>query len=85
MAEVYQLYGQRWAIETDLQTLKSTLCLDQLTCVAPDMVAKEIEMAITAYNLVRALMSLASKQSGIPPRGYTFTKVRRISTFSVPP
>jgi len=49
------------------------------------MVAKEIEMAITAYNLVRALMSLASKQSGIPPRGYTFTKVRRISTFSVPP
>lgn len=72
------LYGQRWAIETDLRTLKSTLRLDQLTCATPDMVAKEIDMGITAYNLVRALICLASQQSGIPPRGYRFTKVRRI-------
>jgi hypothetical protein len=70
--QVYELYGQRWAIETDLRTLKCTLCLDQLTCATPDMVAKEIEMGITAYNLVRALISLASQQSGIPPRGYRF-------------
>ena len=76
--EVYQLYGQRWTIETDLRQLKSMLCLDQLTCSTPDMVAKEIEMGITAYNLVLALIGLASKQSGIPPRGYRFTKVRRI-------
>jgi putative transposase len=76
--ETYELYGQRWMIETDLRTLKSTLCLDQLTCTTPDMVAKEIEMGITAYNLVRALIGVASQQSGIPPRGYSFTKVRRI-------
>ena len=76
--ETLDLYGQRWAIETDLRTLKSTLCLDQLTCATPDMVAKEIDMSITAYNLVRALIAVASKQSGIPPRGYRFTKVRRI-------
>lgn len=77
-AEVFELYGQRWAIETDLRTLKSTLQLDQLTCSTPDMVAKEIEMAMAAYNLVRAMIALASEQSGIPPRGYSFTKVRRI-------
>jgi hypothetical protein len=76
--EVFGLYGRRWAIETDLRTLKSTLCLDQLTCSTPDMVAKEIEMGITAYNLVRALIGLASEHSGIPPRGNSFTKVRRI-------
>jgi hypothetical protein len=75
---VYELYGQRWAIETDLRQLKSMLCLDQLTCTTPDMVAKEIEMGITAYNLVRGMIGLASKQSGIPPRRYRFTKVRRI-------
>jgi len=75
---IYDLYGQRWAIETDLRTLKSTLCLDQLTSTTPEMVAKEIEMGITAYNLVRGLIALASQQSGIPPRGYRFTKVRRI-------
>lgn len=76
--KIYELYGQRWAIETDLRQLKQTLSLDQLTCSTPDMVAKEIEMGITAYNLVRALIGLASQQSGIPPRGYRFTKVRRI-------
>lgn len=75
---IYDLYGQRWAIETDLRTLKSSLRLDQLTCETPDMVAKEIQMGITAYNLVRALIAVASQQSGIPPRGYSFTKVRRI-------
>jgi hypothetical protein len=76
--DIYHLYGQRWRIETDLRTLKSTLCLDQLTCATPDMVAKEIEMGITAYNLVRALIGVAAQHSGIPPRGYSFTKVRRI-------
>ena len=76
--EVFALYGKRWSIETDLRTLKSTLCLDQLTCATPDMVAKEIDMGIAAYNLVRALIGFASERSGIPPRGYRFTKVRLI-------
>ena len=61
----FELYGQRWNIETDLRTLKSTLCLDQLTCSTPDMVAKEIDMGIAAYNLVRAMIAFASQQSGI--------------------
>jgi hypothetical protein len=78
LQEVFGLYGQRWAIETDLRTLKSTLCLDQLTSSTPDMVAKEIDMGIAAYNLVRAMIGLASERSGIPSRGYSFTKVRRI-------
>jgi len=76
--EVLSLYGKRWSIETDLRTLKTTLQLEQLTCCTPDMVAKEVDMGIAAYNLVRALICLASEQSGIPPRGYSFTAVRRI-------
>jgi hypothetical protein len=76
--EIFAGYGQRWFVETDLRTLKSTLNLDQLTCTTPDMVAKEIEMGITAYNLVRGTIAIASQQSGIPPRGYRFTKVRRL-------
>jgi hypothetical protein len=42
------------------------------------MVAKEIDMAIAAYNLVRVMIALASQQSGVSPRGYSFTKLRRI-------
>ena len=75
---ILELYGKRWTIETDLRTLKSTLRLDQLTCSTSDMVAKEIDMGVVTYNLVRALIAFASEQSGIPPRGYRFTKVRLI-------
>jgi hypothetical protein len=76
--ELLSAYGQRWKIEVDLRTLKSSLRLDQLTCSTPDMVAKEIDAGIAAYNLVRAITCLASEQSGIPPRAYSFTRVRRI-------
>jgi hypothetical protein len=82
--EALNLYGQRWNIETDLRTLKSTLQLDQLTCRTPEMVAKEITMGMAAYNLVRAVICQASKQSGISPRGYSFTKVRRIVEIFAP-
>ena len=34
--------------------------LQQLTCRTPDMVAKEIDMGIAAYNLVRAVTCLTS-------------------------
>jgi hypothetical protein len=83
-AELFELYGRRWAIETDLRTLKSTLQLDQLTCSTPDMVAKEIDMAMAAYNLVRAMIALAAEHSGVPPRGYSFTKVRNIVEIFAP-
>jgi hypothetical protein len=82
--EVLGLYGQRWAIETDLRTLKSELCMDELTCSTADMVAKEIEMGVAAYNLVRAMIALASQQTGVPPRGYSFTKVRKIVQIFAP-
>lgn len=81
--EVVRLYGRRWAIETDLRTLKSTLGLEQLSCATPEMVAKELNLAMVAYNLVRAVICLASERSGIPPRGFSFTRVARvIETFA---
>jgi len=76
--EVLKLYGQRWNIETDLRSLKSTLQLDQLSCTTPEMVAKELNLAMAAYNLVRAVTCLASQQTSIPPRGFSFTRVRHV-------
>ncbi len=81
--EVMKLYGQRWNIETDLRSLKSTLHLEQLTCTTPDMVAKELNLAMAAYNLVRAVTCLAAERNGIPPRGYSFARVRMaVETFT---
>jgi hypothetical protein len=76
--EVLKLYGLRWNVETDLRTLKSTLRLEQLSCATPEMVAKELNAAMAAYNLVRAVTCLASERSGISPRGYSFTRVRNV-------
>jgi hypothetical protein len=77
-AEVLKLYGQRWNIETDLRSLKSTLHLEQLSCSTPEMVATELNMAMASYNLVRAITCLAAERNGIPPRGFSFTRVRRV-------
>jgi hypothetical protein len=76
--EVLSLYGQRWNIETDLRTLKSTLALEQLSCTTPEMVAKELNMAMAAYNLVRAITYIAAERAGIAPRSYSFTRVRNV-------
>src|SRR5216684_647306 len=37
-----------------------------------------LKLAIAAYNLVRAVAYLASQQTGIPPRSYSFTRVRNV-------
>lgn len=76
--QIVELYGKRWNVETDLRTLKGTLRMDDLTCKTPDMVAKEIYLAIAAYNLVRAVTFLAALKADLPPRRYSFTQVRNV-------
>jgi hypothetical protein len=76
--ETVSLYGQRWKIETDLRTLKTQLQMDQLSCATPEMAAKEIEIAIGAYNLVRAMIGAVAHQNGLQPRDYSFTRASRV-------
>jgi putative transposase len=76
--QVVQLYGKRWTMEVDLRTLKSTLRLDELTCTTTEMVAKEIDVAMLAYNLVRAVIYLTALQAGLEPRAFSFTQVKNV-------
>lgn len=75
MEEVLQLYGRRWTIETDLRSLKRTVQLQHLRAQSQDMLEKEILMAMSAYNLVRAVMCMAARRSRIDPRQLSFTSV----------
>jgi hypothetical protein len=75
---VIELYGLRWNIETDLRSLKNTLRLDQLTSTTEQMVAKEIDVAMMAYNLVRAVTWVAAQKAGLEPRQFSFTRVRNV-------
>ena len=75
---VLDLYGYRWNIETDLRSLKTMLGLDQLSSTTPEMVAKEIDLAMVAYNLVRAVTCVAAEKAGLKPRQFSFTRVRNV-------
>jgi hypothetical protein len=74
--EIVQIYAQRWNVETDLRTIKKTIRLEILRCQTPEMVAKELTLAITAYNLVRAVINESARRTGMNPRRYSFSRVQ---------
>lgn len=73
--EVVAVYGQRWNVETDLRSLKRTVQLHHIPARTPETMEKHLLMAISAYNLVRAVMCLAARRNRIDPRQLSFTQV----------
>lgn len=70
---ILALYGLRWNMETDLRSLKRTVNLHQVTSKSQAMVEKEILMAISAYNVVRAVQYLSASRVGLTPRQLSFS------------
>lgn len=66
------LYARRWQIELFLDDIKTTLHMDRLSCRSPDMVHKELEMHLIAYNLVRSLMGEAAATCHVPLERLSF-------------
>jgi hypothetical protein len=75
-------YGQRWNIETDLRALKRTVQLHHIRARSVDMMEKHLWMAISAYNLVRAVMCLAARRSRLDPRQLSFTQVLTVVDYA---
>ncbi len=73
---ILAIYKLRWNIETDLRSLKRTVELHRITSKTPDMVEKEVLMAICAYNVVRAVMYLSASGAGLTPRQLSFSHVQ---------
>jgi putative transposase len=71
--ELAKLYRQRWLVELDLRTIKSTLHLDVLRCKTPEMACKELRTGLLAYNLIRRNMFAAALASERSPRELSFT------------
>lgn len=72
-SELSKLYRQRWLVELDIRSLKSTLHLDILRCKTPEMVRRELRTGLLAYNLIRRNMFAAAITSGRSPRELSFT------------
>jgi hypothetical protein len=60
------IYRHRWNVELCFDDIKTTLQLDLLSCRTPDMIQKELEMHLVAYNLTRAIMQEAALTCHVP-------------------
>jgi putative transposase len=76
--QIVELYARRWNIETDLRALKQTVRLQHLTAKTTDLMEKELGAAVSAYNLVRAVMVLAARRANLHPRQLSFTYVLNV-------
>jgi hypothetical protein len=70
--EIADLYRMRWHAELDLRCLKTTLGMDVLRCLSPEMIRKEVWAHLLAYNLIRTVMAQAAEAGGFTPRELSF-------------
>lgn len=76
-AEVAELYGQRWQIETNFRHLKQTLGMDVLHCQTVEGVQKELAMYALVYNLVRLVMREAARRQQVAVERISFVDAVR--------
>lgn len=77
VAELAQLYYDRWRVEVNLRHLKQTLHLDVLRCKTEAGVQKEIRMLALVYNLVRLVMLRGAKLQNVPVERISFVDALR--------
>lgn len=78
--DLSDLYAQRWHVELDFRNIKTTLGMEVLRCLTPQMVEKELWVNLLAYNLIRLLMAQAAVESGLQPRELSFKHTVQIWT-----
>ena len=71
-ADLKLLYRDRWHVELDLRNIKTTLGMERLSCLHPDMAVKEIWVYLLAYNLIRMMMAQAARHTCQLPRQLSF-------------
>jgi hypothetical protein len=51
------LYARRWRLELCLRDLKTTMGMERLQCLCPDMAEKELLVYLIGHNLIRCIMA----------------------------
>lgn len=70
--ELAEVYFKRWDVELFFRDIKTTMKMDILRCLTPEMVRKEILMHFIAYNCIRRLMHEAAEEADIEVRVVSF-------------
>ena len=81
---IVELYGFRWNIELDLRSLKQTVHLHSLRSTTPAMAEKELVLAVTAYNFVRAAICVAAQAANLDPRRISFSRAQDVVNACLP-
>lgn len=71
--EVAAAYLRRWRLELCLDDLKTTLGMETLRCLSPQMVAKELLAFLIAHNLLRCIMAQAAHEHAVALDRISFT------------
>ena len=75
--ELREVYGGRWAVETNFSHLKTTMHMDVLHSKTVDGVKKELWMFVLVYNLVRMVMLEAADRQRVPVERISFIDALR--------
>jgi hypothetical protein len=70
--ELANLYFQRWDVELFFRDIKTTMGMDILRCLTPEMIRKEVLMYFIAYNCIRRLMYEAAAEVDLESRVVSF-------------
>ena len=60
--ELAEIYRKRWQIELNLNSVKSVMGMDMLSCKTPEMVKKEIGIHFLAYNFISKLLNHSNEK-----------------------
>jgi hypothetical protein len=70
--ELANLYLKRWRLELCLRDLKTTMGMEQLRCLSPAMVEKELLVYLIAHNFIRWIMAEAASEHHVPLERISF-------------
>jgi hypothetical protein len=77
VTDLAELYRQRWAVETALAHLKTTMQMDVLHCKTVPGVLKELTIFAIVYNLVRLVMGQSARLQHIGVERISFLDALR--------
>jgi putative transposase len=76
--DIADLYHKRWHVELDIRAIKATLRMEEVRCLTPWMVEKEIWAHFLGYNLIRKVACQAALVRGVCPRSISFAASQQV-------
>jgi hypothetical protein len=69
---IADLYFRRWEMEVCFRDIKTTMGMEDLRCLSPAMIQKEILVFLIAHNCIRALIAETSRAHDVSRRSISF-------------